>query len=101
MSQPVTTQSEARHRRPTATAGVAGNERLTAMTGAVLLLGFAVEGLTVLQVHRLLFIHVLVGGLLIGPVLLKMAATIYRFARYYTGSAPYVRKGPPHPVLRV
>ena len=101
MSQPVTTQSEARHRRPTATAGVAGNERLTAMTGAVLLLGFAVEGFTVLQIHRLLFIHVLVGGLLIGPVLLKMAATIYRFARYYTGSAPYVRKGPPHPVLRV
>ena len=101
MSQPLTTQSEARHRRAAATAGVEGNERLTAMTGAVLLLGFAVEGLTVLQVHRLLFIHVLVGGLLIGPVLLKMASTIYRFARYYTGSLPYVRKGPPHPVLRV
>jgi hypothetical protein len=101
VSQPVTTQSEARHRRPPATAGVEGNERLTAMTGAVLLLGFAVEGFTVLQVHRLLFIHVLVGGLLIGPVLLKMASTIYRFVRYYTGSLPYVRKGPPHPVLRV
>ena len=26
---------------------------------------------------------------------------MYRFARYYTGSAPYVRKGPPSPVLRV
>jgi hypothetical protein len=101
VSQPMTAQSEARHRRPAAAAGGEGNERLTAMTGAVLLLGFAVEGFTVLQVHRLLFIHVLVGGLLIGPVLLKMASTIYRFARYYTGSAPYVRKGPPHPVLRV
>jgi hypothetical protein len=101
VSQPMMAQSEARHRRPAAATGVEGNERLTAMTGAVLLLGFAVEGFTVLQVHRLLFIHVFVGGLLIGPVLLKMASTIYRFARYYTGSAPYVRKGPPHPVLRV
>jgi hypothetical protein len=97
----VTIQSDARHRRPTPTAGVEGNERLTAMTGAVLLLGFAVEGVTVLQIHRLLFIHVLVGGLLIGPVVLKMASTMYRFARYYTGSLPYVRKGPPAPVLRV
>ena len=26
---------------------------------------------------------------------------MYRFARYYAGSAPYVRKGPPAPVLRV
>ena len=101
MSQPATTQGEARHRRPAATAGVEGNERLTAMTGALLLLGFAVEGITVLQVRRLLFMHVLVGGLLIGPVLLKMASTMYRFVRYYTRSVPYVRKGPPSPVLRV
>ena len=101
MNYPVTTEGEARHRRQPAAAGVEGNERLTAMTGALLLLGFAIEGFTVLQVHRLLVIHVLVGGLLIGPVLLKMASTIYRFARYYTGSVPYVRKGPPSPVLRV
>ena len=101
MSQPLSTRSVSRHRRPAATSGVEGNERLTAMTGALLLLGFAVEGFTVLQIHRLLFIHVLVGGLLIGPVLLKMAATMYRFARYYAGSLPYVRKGPPAPVLRV
>jgi hypothetical protein len=101
VNYPVTTEGEARHRRQPATAGAEGNERLTAMTGSLLLLGFAIEGFTVLQIHRLLFIHVLVGGLLIGPVLLKMASTIYRFARYYTGSAPYVRKGPPSPVLRV
>jgi hypothetical protein len=101
VSYPVTTESAARHRRQAATAGAEGNERLTAMTGGLLLLGFAVEGFTVLQIHRLLFIHVLVGGLLIGPVLLKMASTMYRFVRYYTGSAPYVRKGPPAPALRV
>jgi hypothetical protein len=87
-----------RHRRA---AGVAGNEQLTAMTGALLLLGFAVEGFTVLEVRRMLVLHVLVGALLIGPVLLKIASTGYRFVRYYVGALPYVRKGPPTPVLRV
>jgi len=84
VSYPGITESGARHRRQSATAGAEGNERLTAMTGSLLLLGFAVEGFTVLQIHRLLFIHVLVGGLLIGPVLLKMASAIYRFVKYYT-----------------
>ena len=71
------------------------------MTGAILLIGFAVEGITVLEVHRLLVLHFIVGLLLIGPVLLKIASTMYRFVRYYTGSRPYVRKGPPASVLRV
>lgn len=71
------------------------------MTGAVLLVGFAIEGLTILEMHRLLWLHFAVGFLLCGPVLLKIGSTLYRFARYYTGSAPYVRKGPPMPVLRV
>jgi hypothetical protein len=101
MGQPVTTQSEPRHRRQERPAGVEGNERLTAMTGALLLVGFAVEGVTVLEVRRLIVLHVLVGALLIGPVLLKIASTGYRFVRYYTGSLPYVRKGPPSPVLRL
>jgi hypothetical protein len=52
-------------------------------------------------VHRLLVFHFLVGLLLIGPVLLKVGSTVYRFAKYYTGSAPYLRKGPPAPVLRM
>jgi hypothetical protein len=93
-----TTRNVSRHRRP---AGVDGNERLTAMTGALLLVGFAVEGVTVLEVRRMIVLHVLVGALLIGPVLLKIASTGYRFVRYYTGSSPYVRRGPPSPVLRV
>ena len=82
-------------------AGADGKEKLTAMTGAVLLIGFAVEGFTVLGVRRMLFLHFFVGLLLIGPVLLKIGSTLYRFARYYMGSAPYVRKGPPSPVLRL
>jgi hypothetical protein len=84
-----------RHRRAENADGVAGNERLTAMTGAVLLVLFAVEGLTILRLHELLTVHFVLGMLLLGPVALKVASTGYRFARYYTGSAPYVRKGPP------
>jgi len=97
----VTTRSVPAHRQQADPAGVEGNEKLTAMTGAVLLLGFAVEGFTVLEVRRLLVLHILVGALLIGPVLLKIGSTLYRFGRYYTGAIPYVRKGPPAPILRV
>jgi hypothetical protein len=39
--------------------------------------------------------------LLLGPVVLKIASTTFRFARYYTGGAEYVRKGPPAPLLRL
>jgi hypothetical protein len=82
-------------------AGTEGNEKLTAMTGAILLVGFAVEGFTLLGVRRMLFLHFFVGMLLIGPVVLKIGSTGYRFVRYYMGSAPYVRKGPPSPILRL
>jgi hypothetical protein len=81
--------------------GAEGNERLTAVTGAVLLVLFAAEGITILSVHKLLTLHFFVGMLLAGPVLLKIGSTGYRFARYYTGAAPYVRKGPPAPLLRL
>ena len=81
--------------------GPLGNERLTALTGTVLLIGFAAEGVTILSIHRLLTLHFFVGLLLVGPVALKIASTGYRFARYYTGAAPYVRKGPPAPLMRL
>jgi hypothetical protein len=94
--------SPARHRKKAAgrTGGATGNERLTAMTGAVLLMLLAVEGLTILRIHELLTWHFFFGMLLIGPVLLKIGSTGYRFVRYYTGSEPYVRRGPPALVLR-
>jgi len=101
VERPDTAQSVPRHRRDTSGAGAEGNAKLTAMTGAVLLLGFAVEGLTIVAVHQLLVFHFLVGLVLIGPVLLKVGSTVYRFGKYYTGSVPYVRKGPPAPLLRV
>ena len=81
--------------------GVEGNERLTAMTGAVLLILLAVECYTILRIGRLLTLHVFLGMLLLGPVTLKAGSVIYRFVRYYTGSGPYRRKGPPALLLRL
>lgn len=83
------------------TGGAEGNERLTAWTGLVLFGLLAAEGVTILAVGRLLTPHFFIGMLLLGPVTLKAGSTIYRFCRYYTGSAPYRRKGPPAPPLRV
>jgi hypothetical protein len=97
----MTARSVAQHRRSRPAASPEGNEHLTAMTGAVLLVGFAIEGLTILQLHRLLWLHFVVGFLLLGPVTLKICSTLYRFARYYTRSQPYVRRGAPAPLLRV
>jgi hypothetical protein len=67
----------------------------------VLLVLLAVEGFTILRIGRLLTLHFFLGMLLLGPVALKGGSVIYRFARYYTGNAPYRRKGPPALVLRV
>ncbi|MEO6701305.1 MAG: hypothetical protein ABI140_01715 [Jatrophihabitantaceae bacterium] len=81
--------------------GVEGNARLTAANGTLLIALLAVEGFTVLNVRGLITLHVFVGVLLIGPVLLKTASTMYRFTRYYLDKPEYVRRGPPHPVLRL
>ena len=81
--------------------GVEGNTRLTAATGMVLFVLLAVEGVTLLSVRQLITVHVFVGVLLLGPVLLKSGTTLYRFARYYTGAPAYAAKGPPHPLLRI
>lgn len=91
----------AHHARPTRGGGPEGNERLTAITGTILLVLFAAEGVTILRVGRLLYWHYFFGLLLIGPICLKICSTLYRFAHYYTGDNEYVRKGPPHPLLRV
>jgi len=84
-----------------ADAGVEGNARLTALNGMVLLVLLAVEGFTVLGVRQMITLHVYLGVLLLGPVLLKCASTMYRFARYYLGATPYVRRGPPHIAMRI
>jgi hypothetical protein len=81
--------------------GVAGNARLTGAAAAALLVLLAAEGATIPFIGSLLEPHVFIGMLLIPPVLLKLSSTGYRFGRYYSGSEPYARKGPPHIFLRL
>jgi hypothetical protein len=79
---------------------VEGNARLTAITGLALFVLLAAEGVTILDLGGLLPAHFFIGFLLIPPVLLKMASTGYRFARYYLGDPGYREAGPPQPWLR-
>jgi hypothetical protein len=81
--------------------GVGGNARLTGAVAAALLVLLAAEGATIPFIGSLIEPHILIGMLLIPPVLLKLVSTGYRFIRYYAGSPPYVRKGPPSLPLRV
>lgn len=80
--------------------GTKGNERLTALTGTVLIALLAVIGLTILNLDALLWVHLFLGMLLIGPVSLKLATTLYRFGRYYLRDAAYRAAGPPIAALR-
>ena len=80
--------------------GSAGNEQLTALVAAVLLLLLAIEGATLLRLGSLLTVHAFIGMLLIPVVALKLASTGWRLLRYYRHGEEYVRRGPPHIVLR-
>lgn len=85
----------------TSESGVAANERLTALTGALLLVLLGAMGITVLSVRELLPQHFVLGFLLIPPLVLKVASTGYRFVRYYTGDPRYRRAGPPQWPMRL
>lgn len=80
--------------------GTEGNERLTLITGVLLIVLLAVLGLTIIRIGQLMWLHLFLGLALIGPVTLKLASTGYRFVRYYTADLPYRRKGPPAAALR-
>jgi hypothetical protein len=67
----------------------------------VLFVLLAAEGVTILGVSSHLRAHMFIGMLLVPIVILKIASTGYRFARYYTGDAGYVDKGAPATVLRI
>ena len=90
-----------RQHAPPAGGGADGNERLTAATGAVLLLLFVVQIATILQINKLLTLHFFIGMLLLGPVTLKVVSACYRMVRYYVGAADYRKKGPPATVMRI
>ncbi|MGH2873290.1 MAG: hypothetical protein ACRDL5_12615 [Solirubrobacteraceae bacterium] len=81
--------------------GTEGNERLTVITGHVLIVLLAVLGATIVAIGRLMWLHLFLGLALIGPVMLKLASTGYRFVRYYSADPRFRAKGPPAPALRV
>ncbi len=81
--------------------GTAGNRLLTSATGFVLAALLAAEGVTILWMGDLRTEHMFIGLVLIGPVVLKLASTGYRFARYYTRAPRYRVDGPPLLPLRV
>lgn len=83
------------------TGGPAGNARLTAWTGLLLLVFFLAESATLISVGHFITLHILIGAFLIPLVLLKTATTGWRIARYYRGSADYRQAGPPPMVLRL
>lgn len=77
------------------------NERLTSIAGAVLFVLILVELVITANLHSLLSVHIFVGVLLAGPLVVKMASTGYKFVRYYTGSPVFQEKGRPHWLLRL
>ena len=81
--------------------GPDGNRRLTALLGALLLVGTLAELATLmLGLRRTLPVHVFVGAVLTPIVALKLASTGWRMIRYYTRSPAYRADGPPRPLLR-
>src|SRR2546429_1127131 len=72
--------------------GVVGNERLTALAGAVLLVLILVELVSSAYLRALLPTHVFVGVVLAGPLLVKIGSTFYRFLC----SPPTPPPPPPH-----
>src|SRR5437660_5311354 len=81
--------------------GVIGNERLTALAGAVLLVLVLIELVSSVSLRIGITIHIIVGILLVGPLLVKIGSTGYSFLHYYTVSPAYVCRDPPRLPLRV
>ena len=81
--------------------GVAGNRNLTAVLGAILLLGILAELATLLLgLRQTLPAHIALGIALIPIVALKLGSTGWRMTRYYTHAPEYRQEGPPRPFLR-
>jgi hypothetical protein len=81
--------------------GTDGNEQLTSLAGAVLIVLLAVLGITIVRIGQLIWLHLFLGLALLGPVVIKMASTGYRFVRYYAHDSAYRAKGPPELLMRM
>lgn len=81
--------------------GPRGNRHLTALLGAVLLVGTLAElGTLMLGLQRTLPLHIAIGVALVPVVALKLVSTGWRMLRYYTNEPAYRREGPPRSLLR-
>lgn len=87
--------------RPNKRNAVVRNERMTSMAGIVLFVLIVIELVITANLHELITVHIFVGVLLSGPLVVKMCSTGYRFFRYYSGSSVFVQKGPPNIWLRL
>jgi hypothetical protein len=67
----------------------------------MLILLLALLGVTIVFIGRLLWLHLFLGLVLLGPIALKLVSTGYRFTRYYAADPAYRAKGPPAPALRL
>lgn len=83
------------------TGGPAGNARLTAWIGLLLLVLFVAETATLLSLRRLVVPHLIIGAALVPLVTAKTATTGWRIVRYYTGNSAYRVAGPPPLLLRI
>lgn len=83
------------------TGGPAGNARLTAWLGLVLLLLSVAELATLLSIHQLISWHIVIGVLLVPTALAKTASTGWRIFRFYIGAPAYRQAGPPPLLLRL
>ena len=97
-ARPVAVGPSARHARRLG--GSRGNELLTSINAGVLLVLIGIQLITVLALESMIRVHLFVGVVLLGPVVLKLGSTGYRFLRYYTGAREYREKGPPTKFLR-
>jgi len=87
-------------RREPDDAGPRANQRLTALTGAVVLPLAALVLLTGLLFGDLWRAHYFVGYVLLPVALLKVGSTTYRMVRYYLRSGLYRQVRPPYPLAR-
>lgn len=83
------------------TGGPAGNARLTAWLGLLLLVAFVLECITLVSLGSMIALHIVVGVLLVALVIAKTATTGWRILRYYTGDPHYRDAGPPPLLLRL
>jgi hypothetical protein len=101
LAPPAATRGRRADLRSRLAGGTDGNERLTVLSGLLLVILFTGMGVTILRMGQLLWFHLFLGLTLGGPILLKLSSAGYRFVQYYRGDHTYRRRGVPATALRV